>query len=84
MLCFSLPRDVVDCDNSLEAFGSSLFLRSHLLLLDRLEYIHSRGIVYRDVKPNNFVLGGKLHCFGFTKYVSTRSVRSVHKAKTAK
>ena len=55
-----------------------------LQCIDRLEYIHSKNIIHRDIKPHNFLVGRKdpkniyLIDFGFAhKYRSSRTGKHI-------
>ena len=55
-----------------------------LQALDRLEYIHSKNVIHRDIKPGNFLIGRKskeiiyLIDFGFAqKYRSSRTGKHI-------
>lgn len=70
------------CDNS---FGLKTVLLIGLALLDRLEYVHKKNFVHRDMKPENILIGqGKkaniIHLidFGLSKrYVSPNSGKHI-------
>lgn len=38
-------------------FSLKTVLSMTIMILDRLEYMHTRGVIHRDLKPENFVLG---------------------------
>ena len=54
-------------------------------MLDRIEFIHSRGYIHRDIKPDNFLMGRHLHegevyliDFGFAKrYIDINSGKHI-------
>jgi len=55
-----------------------------LQILDRLEYIHSKNYIHRDIKPQNFVIGRKdpniiyIIDFGFShQYRSSRTGKHI-------
>ena len=56
-----------------------------LQIIERLEYIHSKNIIHRDIKPQNFIPGRKdpkiiyLIDFGFShKYRSSRTGKHIN------
>eukprot|EP00932_Pfiesteria_piscicida_P012885 SRR837773.24332.p1 GENE.SRR837773.24332~~SRR837773.24332.p1 ORF type:complete len:338 (-),score=65.96 SRR837773.24332:82-1095(-) len=68
--------------------GRSFSLRTVLLLaeqmLERIEFVHSQGILHRDIKPHNFVVGRgdasdciKIVDFGLAKRFLDRSGRHI-------
>lgn len=42
-------------------FDSAFVLKLGVQMVSRLEFIHSRGVIHRDMKPDNFLLGTGLH-----------------------
>jgi len=45
---------------SMDEFGSELLLALAKEVLDRIEYVHSKDFIYRDVSPKNFAFGKDL------------------------
>ena len=52
-------------ENLFQKFNKKFSLKTACMvgiqMIDRIEFIHSRKIIHRDIKPDNFVIGrGKL------------------------
>ena len=70
----SLEKLFTSCERK---FSLNTLLLLAIQMVDRLSFIHSRGIIHRDIKPDNFVMGpaGKEHIlytidFGLAKKFS--------------
>jgi len=70
--------------NKRERFSLKITLKIGIQMVERLRYVHEKGLIHRDVKPDNFLIGlGKyanliyLIDFGFCKKIYMDNVDNV-------
>jgi len=73
-------------DHKISSLSTTLMVA--IQVIDRLEYVHARGILYRDIKPHNFVVGVGARSnhiyildFGLAKRYLDKDGRHVHCSK---
>ncbi len=76
---FSQNLVIEKMDNNILFFKGKIkkdnYERIYNQILDGIEFLHSKGIVHRDIKPNNFLIKNnkiKICDFGFSKQIITK------------
>ena len=69
-----MDRDLVALSRNTKEVNSSLIARLGLQILEGLQWIHQKGFLFIDVKPDNFMLKGDalkfVDCKSYTLYIS--------------
>ena len=69
-----MDRDLVALSKNTKEVNSSLIARLGLQILEGLQWIHQKGFLFIDVKPDNFMLKGDalkfVDCKSYTLYIS--------------
>ena len=74
----SCAQNTVVCSKTWNKTAGNWYYLFFVQMISRIEYVHSKGFIHRDLKPDNFLMGIGRHCNKVSVFITRQRTDALY------